>query len=99
MNLPREKGKRMIAPHKPNAAQHEAVSTARAFERLLTSREAAELLRMHYKTLERWAREGRIPAHFLHRRWFFRASELDTWVVSAVHSSQPIRPLELRSQK
>jgi len=58
-----------------------------AFEPLLDSREAAGMLRMHYKTLERWAREDRVPAHFLHGRWFFRESELDAWVRSAVHSS------------
>lgn len=58
-----------------------------AFEPLLDSREAARILRMHYKTLERWAREGRLPGHFLHGRWFFRASELDAWVRLAVHSS------------
>jgi excisionase family DNA binding protein len=55
------------------------------FEPLLTSKEAAALLRIHHKTLERRARQGGIPAYFFNRRWFFRLSELDTWLRSAVH--------------
>jgi len=56
------------------------------FEPLLNSREAAALLRMHYKTVERMARDGEIPAYHLKGRWCFRASELDAWLRSAVHS-------------
>jgi|SRR5579872_6039754 len=66
------------------------------FEPMLNSKEAAALLRMHHKTLEGWARQGRIPAYHYNGRWHFRASELDGWLRSEVQSSQPIRPCELR---
>jgi excisionase family DNA binding protein len=56
-----------------------------AFERLLSTEEAAVLLAVHPKTLERWAREGRLPAYDL-GRWRFRASELDEWLRSSVQS-------------
>jgi excisionase family DNA binding protein len=58
---------------------------ARSFEPLLNSREAALLLRMHHKTLERWARLDRIPGYFLNGRWYFRVSDLDAWLHSALN--------------
>ena len=57
-----------------------------AFEPLLNTVDAAALLQIHPKTLERWAREGRLPAHDL-GRWRFRASELDAWLRGYVHSN------------
>jgi len=38
------------------------------------------------KTIERWAREGRIPAYHFFRHWKFRASELEVWMLSHVNS-------------
>ena len=58
---------------------------AKNFEPLLNSREAAALLRMHHKTLEKKARREQIPGYFYNGRWFFRQSELDGWLQSAVH--------------
>jgi excisionase family DNA binding protein len=60
------------------------VDTATAFERTLTSNEAAQLLKIHPKTLQRMARKGQIPAHRIGDLWRFRASELDTWFRSRV---------------
>jgi len=53
-----------------------------SFEPLLPLREAAELLGMHWKTLEAFAREGRVPATKIGKRWRFRASVLDRWIHS-----------------
>lgn len=47
------------------------------FEPLLDSREAAALLKIHHKTLERKARAGEVPAYRIAGKWRFRASELD----------------------
>jgi len=67
-------------------------ASAKVFEPLLNSREAAALLRVHYKTLERKARRGEIPGYQIAGRWCFRASELDAWLRSQVHSaSQSVR--------
>ena len=53
---------------------------------------AAVLGGLHPKTVERWAREGRIPAYHYFRHWKFRASELEVWMLSHVNSvCQPFR--------
>jgi len=69
-----------------------SVPTEKLFEPLLDSREAAALLKMHHKTLERKAREGEIPGYQILGKWCFRASELDTWLRSQLNSaSQSVR--------
>ncbi len=50
------------------------------FEPLLDDQQAATLLGVHAKTLQRYARTGRIPAHRIGRFWRYRASELDLWL-------------------
>lgn len=42
---------------------------------------------IHPKTVERWAREGRIPAYRYFRQWRFRTSELEVWMCSHVNST------------
>src|SRR5262249_8817520 len=51
-----------------------------AFEPLLDSTEAASLLRIHPKTLQRMARNGEIAGIQIGRLWRFRASELNSWL-------------------
>ena len=61
-------------------------------EPLLTSREAAEILRVNPKVLERWAKAGEVPAFKVGKFWRYRASDLELWVESQVHSErQPCR--------
>ena len=50
------------------------------FERLLDSTEAAALLRIHPKTLQRMARCGEIAGLQIGRLWRFRASVLNSWL-------------------
>jgi excisionase family DNA binding protein len=50
------------------------------FERFLNSREAAALLQIHPKTLQRLARKGEIRAMRIGKLWRFRASDLHAWV-------------------
>ena len=57
-------------------------------ERPLTCDEAAELVRVHPKTIKRMARDRRLPGHFRFGRWFFYASELDGWMRTELHSSR-----------
>ncbi len=57
-------------------------------ERPLTCEEAAELVRVHPKTVKRMARTGELPGHFRFGRWFFYASELDCWMRAELHSSR-----------
>ena len=58
------------------------------FEPLLGSEQAARLLgHIHVKTLQRYARKGEIPSYRVGGHWYFRASELDSWLRSRLNSS------------
>ena len=50
------------------------------FEPLLDSDEAAQLLRIHPKTLQRMARNRRIHGIQVGKLWRFRASDLEIWL-------------------
>lgn len=56
------------------------------FEPLLDCRQVAQRVHCHEKTLQRYARQSRLPAYRIHGRWYFRVSELDSWVRSQVNS-------------
>jgi len=55
-----------------------------AFEPLLDSEDAAKLLRIHPKTLQKLARKGEIQAVRIGKLWRFRASILNDWVNSRI---------------
>jgi excisionase family DNA binding protein len=57
-----------------------------AFEPVLDSQGAADLLRIHPKTLQRMARNGEIPAFRIGKLWGFRASALNRWLESKLGS-------------
>lgn len=54
------------------------------FEPLIDSDEAAALLKIHPKTLQRMARNGEITAIQIGKLWRFRASQLNQWMESKV---------------
>jgi len=59
-----------------------------AFEPLLGSLQAARLLgNIHVKTLQRYARLGKLPGYQIGGHWYFRASELDSWLRCQINSS------------
>lgn len=61
-------------------------------EPLLTSREAAEILRVNPKVLERWAKAGEVPAFKVGKFWRYRESALEKWVETRLKSQrQPCR--------
>jgi len=51
-----------------------------AFEPLLDSEEAAALLKIHPKTLQKLARNGEISAIHIGKLWRFRVSALNEWL-------------------
>ena len=63
------------------------------FEPLLDSQQAAVLLQIHPKTLQKLAREGKVPGHRIGDLWRFRTSELDGWLNTSVNSELPLVPL------
>jgi len=62
----------------PRAIQQ--AETNPAFEQLLDSEEAASLLKIHPKTLQKMARSGEISAAQIGKLWRFRASVLNSWL-------------------
>jgi len=70
------------------ASEGRGEKTTVEFEPLLDCREAALRVHCHEKTLQRYARTGLIPVYRIHGRWYFRASELDTWIRSQLHSQR-----------
>ncbi len=56
------------------------------FEPLLDSEQAAKLISIHPKTLQRMARAGKVPAFRIGDLWRFRASALDAWLRGEVSS-------------
>jgi excisionase family DNA binding protein len=54
--------------------------TQPSFEQVLSSEEAAALLNIHPKTLQRLARIGEIPGFRIGKLWGFRASALNRWL-------------------
>jgi excisionase family DNA binding protein len=57
-----------------------------SYEPLLNDEQAALFLGgMHVKTLQRMAREKKLPSVRIGKFWYFRASDLDNWIV--VHST------------
>jgi excisionase family DNA binding protein len=60
------------------------ISVENIFEPLLTSRQAAPLIHLHYKTLEKMARTGQVPATKQGKCWLFRASKLNNWINAAL---------------
>ncbi len=61
-------------------------SDGREMERPMTPTEAANLLRVHPRTIKRMAGRGDLPGHFRFGRWYFYASELDCWMRREIHS-------------
>jgi excisionase family DNA binding protein len=73
----------------------------REFEPLISSSEAARLLgNIHVKTLQRYARRGSLPGYQIGGHWYFRASELDSWLHSRLNSNcQPADRVDLTMER
>jgi excisionase family DNA binding protein len=69
----------IFSPRSPQVSDRTA-SVVVEFEPLLDSIQAASLLRMHPKTLQKMARRGEIQATHVGKHWRFRASELNHWI-------------------
>ena len=51
----------------------------KSFEPFLNSEQAAALVKIHPKTLQRLARIGRVHGYRIGKLWRFRASDLASW--------------------
>jgi excisionase family DNA binding protein len=80
-------------PPRSNLLTNQIRFNATDFEPLLDSIEAAALLRIHPKTLQKMARRGDIQGRHVGKCWRFRASDLNEWLwrqERAVSSLQPL---------
>lgn len=67
-------------------------SPSHGVETLLTSREAAQVLKIHPKVLERMAKRGEVPALKVGKFWRYSTAALDDWIRSRLQSErQPCR--------
>jgi excisionase family DNA binding protein len=64
-----------------------------SFEELFSAEEAAIYLRMHVKTLQRLAHDGKVPCARIGKYWRFRLSDLDHWVRE--HQNRISRPFRV----
>ncbi|MGD0446101.1 MAG: helix-turn-helix domain-containing protein [Edaphobacter sp.] len=55
-------------------------------EPLLDTDQAAAIMRIHPKTLQRYARNGVVRGFQLGTMWRFRASEIDRWISERIAS-------------
>ena len=71
-----------------------------SFEPLLDAAEAARLLRIHPKTLQKLTRVGRVPAYRVGRFWRYRGSDLEMWLRSGANSNrQPADCVDFTQEK
>ena len=83
-----------VSPSPKELSRYQQRRRARllGFELPLTTREAAEYVGFHRKTVERMARAGLVPAHPVcgvrRKTWMFYASELDVWLRAKVNQSR-----------
>ena len=56
-------------------------------EQLLTTREAAGYLRIHWMTVSRWCKDGLMPAARIGKNWRIKKSDLDKWYKGKVKSN------------
>jgi excisionase family DNA binding protein len=79
--IPEKTQSASAADPEPSSAHLQAHSTG-AFcpEPLLDSNQAATIMRIHPKTLQKMARRGEVRALQIGKVWRFRASVLDEWI-------------------
>jgi excisionase family DNA binding protein len=72
----------MARPFPPDSAHVEANGRfgVPEFEPLLNSEQAAELLQIHHKTLQKFARRGEVHGSHVGKQWRFRVSDLNAWL-------------------
>ncbi len=55
-------------------------------DRLLTLREAADVLRLSTRTMREYAQRGKIDGRIIGGRWRFRRADLDAFFANAPHN-------------
>jgi excisionase family DNA binding protein len=80
--------RRMQHQSTPNSASERKPIANEPFvpEPLLDTDQAAAIMRIHPKTLQKYARKGVVKGFQLGTMWRFRASEIDRWISERIAS-------------
>lgn len=72
----------LVQPSSPNASTRKPPTSEPAPppERLLDSDEAASIMKVHPKTLQKLARKGIVRGVHVGKLWRFRASTIEEWI-------------------
>jgi excisionase family DNA binding protein len=73
-------GKALAIKKPPGSVDSTFPGIERCMERMLDSYEAAAILRIHPKTLQRMARNGEIRGVQVGKLWRFRSSDIEWWI-------------------
>jgi excisionase family DNA binding protein len=75
-----------MAPKKPPQSVRPKGIRVVIPEPLLDSEEAASIVRVHPKTLQKWARHGRIRGVHAGKLWRFPVSAIEEWIARQLAS-------------
>ncbi len=83
----RASDQQQISLHPPVELQRKPVASEPFVpEPLLDTDQAAAIMRIHPKTLQRYARQGVVRGFQLGSMWRFRASDIDRWITEQLAS-------------
>jgi excisionase family DNA binding protein len=82
----------LSTPDVENRERSEHNIRTEVVEFLLTSTEAARLLRLHSKTVQELAHDGKLPGFQIGRCWRFRRSDLAIWIQEKVNGHTHCHP-------
>ena len=95
-----EEGAKLLPVMVDDAEPVNKGTRSKDFEPLLDVSEAAGLLRIHPKTLQKLARFALVPAYRVGRFWRYRASDLEMWLRSGANSKrQPADGVDFTEEK
>lgn len=80
--MQRDRSSRQLSEHGLSEPPQRKPVTSEPFvpEPLLDTDQAASIMRIHPKTLQRYARQGIVRGFQLGSMWRFRASDIDRWI-------------------
>ena len=72
--------------HNPKSSSSKQLPARQIPEPLIDSEEAASIIGIHPKTLQKYARHGLIRGVHVGKLWRFRASTIDEWIARELAS-------------
>ena len=83
-------GELRIVQLTPQIRRVESSEPIKISTHVLSSRAVARLLRLHFYTVEAWAKRGVLPARRLRGQWAFRRTVLEAWIEERTSGLWPV---------